>query len=384
MVQTLHRNELKSEPFFYFWQMRRIAVLLFILITYVSQAQSMEAFVHSKGYLVQGMATLNLESNRTGWWRLSAPVATRYNLEVWEGYDQRMDPIWSTRAAREYWNDLFDEFEDSVLADGAFVYGPTYARKLAFNAMAYLEAEALFEAWKEVRMDSLPKMELRGSKVSGSLYWIDLKDVMGWNQHEYAAFARLNPAMKGDHLNWDEDAYLRFPKPLTENEMADWIELGRLHDSAAAVALHQSRERISKNIPDPTTHERIVYRVRSGDALGLIASRHHVGLSDLKKWNDLRSDVIRVGQELIIYKRRGMPEVRREPMTASTSSSEGTVRSDEEDREEVKYKVKTGDTLWKIAREFPGVSADDIMRWNGINEDIREGQELLILKPRAQ
>ena len=42
------------------------------------------------------------------------------------------------------------------------------------------------------------------------------------------------------------------------------------------------------------------------------------------------------------------------------------------------YTVKSGESLWLIAKKFPGVSAENIMEWNGIDNDIRPGQQLKI------
>ncbi len=42
------------------------------------------------------------------------------------------------------------------------------------------------------------------------------------------------------------------------------------------------------------------------------------------------------------------------------------------------YRVKSGESLWLIARKFAGISAEDIMRWNDIDENIRPGQDLKI------
>ncbi len=42
------------------------------------------------------------------------------------------------------------------------------------------------------------------------------------------------------------------------------------------------------------------------------------------------------------------------------------------------YTVKSGDSLWKIAKKYPGVTDKDIMKWNKCGEDIRPGQKLII------
>lgn len=48
--------------------------------------------------------------------------------------------------------------------------------------------------------------------------------------------------------------------------------------------------------------DRISYTIRRGDTLGGIAARYRVKVSDLKRWNNLRSDMIREGRKLVIYR----------------------------------------------------------------------------------
>ena len=62
-----------------------------------------------------------------------------------------------------------------------------------------------------------------------------------------------------------------------------------------------------KNPENPKTSNKakeqksITYTVKSGDTLGGIAKKHRVSVADIKKWNNLKNDLIRVNQKLKIY-----------------------------------------------------------------------------------
>ena len=73
---------------------------------------------------------------------------------------------------------------------------------------------------------------------------------------------------------------------ITLNTKAEQVELLRKQK--------QREEELAK------AKEPIIYRVKAGDTLGHIAQRHKVSVSDLKRWNKLKSDVLQIGQRLII------------------------------------------------------------------------------------
>ena len=101
-----------------------------------------------------------------------------------------------------------------------------------------------------------------------------------------------------------------------------------------------------------------VYTVQSGDILGEIAESFGCSVEDIRGWNDLDDDMIRIGQELVIR--------------SSGRSRSGTSGYQT-------YTVGSGDTLSGIASQF-GVTVDEIVGWNsGLDPDrIRIGQELRI------
>ena len=80
---------------------------------------------------------------------------------------------------------------------------------------------------------------------------------------------------------------------------------------------------------------------------------------------------VKVGQTLIVSKKEvAVNEVK--------SSKKEKIAAN--DRNEVKtYYVKKGDSLFSIAKKYPGVTISDIKKWNGIkNESLKPGMKLKI------
>lgn len=111
------------------------------------------------------------------------------------------------------------------------------------------------------------------------------------------------------------------------------------------------------------------YVVKKGEFLGLIARKHNVSLDQIKEWNGLENGNIHAGQKLIVSK----TEVAVGEAVAEKASKKDKYNSTHE------YYVQKGDSLFSIAKKYPGVTVTDIKRWNGIkNESIKPGQKLKI------
>jgi LysM repeat protein len=139
------------------------------------------------------------------------------------------------------------------------------------------------------------------------------------------------------------------------------------------------------------------HRVGKGETLGRIASKYHVTIAQVKKWNKLRSDRIRNGQVLKIEQRRKVkvektievPAIEESPIEVAPADSTATDSlrlspaplrpSPPAPRTSPRtYTVKQGDTLWSIARKYPGVTEQDLMKWNKCGANIRPGQRLRV------
>jgi membrane-bound lytic murein transglycosylase D len=113
-----------------------------------------------------------------------------------------------------------------------------------------------------------------------------------------------------------------------------------------------------------------IHRVKSGESLGLIAGRYKVRVSDIKRWNSLKSDMIRVGQKLVIYPKNYVA-----PSTTSARKKEYPIPSGPKQE----YTVQRGDTLYDIANGFSGISADQIISWNKLKStSLKPGMKLVI------
>ena len=135
----------------------------------------------------------------------------------------------------------------------------------------------------------------------------------------------------------------------------------------------------------PANRARLVYTVREGDVIGGIAMKFGVRLNDLKYWNGMTRNLIRVGQKLVIYVPKNKVDYYKSKLdtryAGSASNNEVEVEPLNEG-EYFYYTVKQGDNLWSIAKKFDGISNRDIMRWNGLSEKavrkLKPGQKLKI------
>jgi membrane-bound lytic murein transglycosylase D len=113
---------------------------------------------------------------------------------------------------------------------------------------------------------------------------------------------------------------------------------------------------------------KVRYKVRSGDYLGKIARRYGVRVSQIKRWNGLRSNNLKIGQRLTIYPRK--PVTNSKPSTPKTTVSSSGRKT---------YKVKSGDSLWSIAQKFSGVSVQNLKDWNDISGNkLKTGMTLIV------
>jgi membrane-bound lytic murein transglycosylase D len=106
------------------------------------------------------------------------------------------------------------------------------------------------------------------------------------------------------------------------------------------------------------------YKIKSGDSIGEIAQKFGVTSTQIRRWNGLSSNQLLAGKTLKIYSGDNTSS-----LGDITTKTPATVNY---------YKVKSGDTIGKIAGLYK-VSPSNIIKWNNIKDNkILTGQKLKI------
>ncbi|MET0759697.1 MAG: LysM peptidoglycan-binding domain-containing protein [Flavobacterium sp.] len=124
-----------------------------------------------------------------------------------------------------------------------------------------------------------------------------------------------------------------------------------------------------------TTKSSEFYTVVKGDNLSTIARKHNATIAEIKEWNNLVDSNIQLGSALIVSKK--------EIITPKEIVAEKSIKKDKlaevSKKNQEHYFVRKGDSLYSIAKKYPGVSISDIKKWNGINgENLKPGMKLKI------
>ena len=156
-------------------------------------------------------------------------------------------------------------------------------------------------------------------------------------------------------------------------DLKKWNNLDDLNvDQGAKIALVGNEESAKEttNKPEVKVTEHVVVK---GENIGGIARKYDVAVSDIKDWNNLEDNNIQLGAKLIVGKKYIITTDNKTSVTMKESIAVNN-------REQVKlYYVKKGDSLFSIAKKYPGVSISDLKKWNGIKkESIKAGMKLKI------
>ena len=329
-----------------------------------------------------------------GMWQFMYSTAKLYGLTINSFVDERLDPVASAEAAAKYLKDAYRIFGDWNLAIASYNCGagnvnrairrsggkrafwdiyPYLPRETRGYVPAFVGALYTLRYYKEHGIEpeavALPPA-VDTFKIHKMLHFKQISELVGVPAED---LKNLNPQYRHEIIPGNEKEYiLRIPYSYV-NGFIDAED--SLYSYKADVYFNPVT---IKKIKDGGDGQRIVYRVKSGDVLGKIALRYRVTVGQIKRWNNLRSNTIRIGQRLVIYsgvKPSAEPAQAGKETAQASSAGKSSVPSN---APYTTYTVKSGDTLYDIAKAYPGVSARNIMDFNGIGSRIKPGMKLKI------
>ena len=263
----------------------------------------------------------------TGLWQFMYATGKSYGLEVNNYVDERSDPIRSTKAAAKYLNELYKIFGDWDLALAAYNSGPGNVTKAIrrsngktnyWNLRPYLPRETagyvpaflatlyIFEYAKEHGFKPQKRanhlFQTDTIRVKQAIPFKDIAEITGMDVQDIQFF---NPSYQLDVVPYVEGRNYAVRLPISE--------IGKFVANEQAIYnyLNEQKAQREQILPEVAKGEqyaggkstkKTIYTVKKGDNLGKIASRHGVSINNLKRWNRMKSNKVRVGQRLSIYK----------------------------------------------------------------------------------
>ena len=346
----------------------------------------------------------------SGLWQFMLPTGKSYGLEINSLIDERRDPKRATEAACSYFKDMYAIYGDWNLVMAAYNCGPGNVNKAIRRAggkrdfwaiFPYLPRETrsyvpLFIAASYIMnyycdhnlcplQTSLP-LATDTVMVNQALHLQQVSEVL---QLDLATLRALNPQYRRDIIPGNtRPSALKLPAAATYAFVGqeDTIYKHRMEEYLANIPIHNEEAQNSK----ATTRERITHVVLQGENLYTIANRYGVTAKDIRKWNGLGSNRVAKGKRLKLYVDNGgiafaaaKPTTSTTKSTASSSTAKTAITTkaatSTNGKEFIAYTVKSGDSLYSIAKKYPGVSTKDLQQANGLKgSDIRPGQVLKI------
>jgi len=346
-----------------------------------------------------------------GLWQFMYGTGKLFKLEINSYIDERCDPIKSTEAACLYMKYLYSIYKDWSLVLAAYNSGPGNVNKAirrsggkmnywelrpflpketggyvpafiaAVYVMTYAKEHNLYPIMPRAIFNEIDTLHVRKR--------VTFNQLAGVLDMPVEDISFLNPTyLLGVIPETDKYHVLTLPK----SKIATFI-----NNESTIFSYRPANETRTETVRDIMTKLPVAktHVVRSGESVSMVARKYGISVNELKKWNNLKSSKLIRGQRLKVsspYKEQvkdvitasgGTPttEVKTEGATPENSNKENTTVTLKEETRVLKevpkknnskesgvkyYKVRSGDTLWKIATNH-GMTLAEIRKLNGFD-----------------
>lgn len=336
-----------------------------------------------------------------GLWQFMLPTGKIYGLEINSLVDERRDPVKATHAACRYFKDMYNIYEDWNLVLASYNCGPGGVNKAIRRANGktdfwdiypYLPKETrsyvpLFIAANYIMnyycehnlcpvQTNLP-MATDTIVVNKMLHFEQVTDLL---DIDIELIRALNPQYRRDIIPGNtKPSVLKLPA-------ADTYTFVEVEDT---VYNHRVDELLANCVPynaittgKSATRERISHVAQNGENLYTIADKYGVTAREIRQWNGLGSNRVNKGKRLVVYVDNGGVSFASSKTPSSSAAATTNVAQQQIGKDEkgfVTYTVQSGDSLYTIAKKYPGITATLLQQTNNLNgTTIRPGQKLKI------
>ena len=278
----------------------------------------------------------------SGLWQLTPAIAKYFKVQISPWYDGRQDVIDSTRAALDFMEYLHRRFD-----------GDWYHAIAAYNLGEGRVLRAISNNKKQGKPTDFFSLKL---PKQTSQYVPKLLAAAQLLKSQKMAFPTISNSPTIAVLPIDDAVILDNQKQWQQLEFLNHgvIRFPAIIDAphiVVPVAEQTQFKDMLANLDSNNYSQWQHYTVKRGDSLSVIAKRYKVGISQLKAFNDLKSNAIRIGQKLVL------------PQLADT---------------QIEHQVKSGDSLWKISSHYK-VSITKLKQWNNLSSDhLKIGKKLTV------
>lgn len=323
----------------------------------------------------------------TGLWQFMYGTGKIFGLQVNSYIDERSDPVKSTEAACKYLSYLHGLFNDWDLALAAYNCGegrvarairrsggkknywdlyPYLPRETRGYVPAFIAVNYIFNHHEDHNIfATLPKHFHTNSDTVHLDKAMDFEHISSILDIPVEDIRALNPTYKLDEIpGYLTPKVLRLPK--------EKLDLLICNEALVYEAVQEKEQEEKEERKEQMADQLVVHTVRSGEYLGLIASRYGCSVSQLQEWNGLRGTHLRPGQKLNVYSKTAATAQTKPKSQTSTTSSGSNVTY---------YKIQPGDTLWDIAKS-KGLSLEELKRMNNhLNfRNLKPGSKIVVGK----
>jgi membrane-bound lytic murein transglycosylase D len=347
----------------------------------------------------------------SGFWQFMLPTGKSYGLEINSLVDERRDPVKATHAACRYFKDMYDIYQDWHLVLASYNCGPGNVNKAIRRAGGKMDFWQIYQYLPRETRSYVPLFiaanyvmnyycEHNICPVQTSLPLstdtimvtriLHLQQVADLTQMDIEQIRALNPQYKRDIIPGHvKPSVLKLPtaKSFAYVDKEDTIYTHRFEELLATLY-------DTDNSPTASTRQQITHITKAGENLFTIADKYGVTAREIRTWNGLGSNRVASGKRLKLYVNNGgvafastntekqtkpqQPAATTSPppKTTATASPQAPPSSGQL---QVTYKVKSGDSLYSIAKKYPGVSVSTLQKANNLSTtNIRPGQILKI------